>query len=304
MSTMMPEAPSDGRGDDARFGHEVIGPTAVGNDLKRFLVLTKTLAVTDFRLRFFGSALGYLWTLMRPLMLFGVLYVVFSIFLDFGDEVRFFPVALLLGIVMFTFLSEATGQAVRSIVMRENLVRKIDFPRLAVPLSTVLTALFNFGLNLIPVLLFFLLSGGTPRWTWLLFPIPVLLLVVLATSLAVLLSALFVRYRDVEPIWDVVLQIVFYASPIFYTLQTVKTRVTDGLGESWGDVIPQALLANPFAALVQQARHWLIDPSHQAPNQTFGNWWEVLLPLGIIAVLAIIATVVFRRAAPQIAEDL
>lgn len=290
--------------DDPRLGHEVLGPSAVGPDLRRFATLTWTLAVTDFRLRFMGSALGYLWTLMRPLMLFGVLYVVFSIFLDFGDEVRFFPVALLLGIVLFTFLSEATSTAVRSIVSRENLVRKIDFPRLAVPLSTVLTATFNLGLNLVPVIVFFLLSGGSPRSTWLLFPIVIVLLIVLATSLAVLLSALFVRYRDVEPIWDVVLQVTFYATPIFYTLQTVRTKVDEGLGGQWADVVPQALVSNPFAALVQQGRHWLIDPSHQAPNQTYGTWVEVLIPLGIIAALAVLATVVFRREAPRIAEDL
>lgn len=288
----------------ARLGREVVGPSAVGDDLRRFAVLTWTLAVTDFRLRFFGSALGYLWTLMRPLMLFGVLYVVFSIFLDFGDEVRYFPVALLLGIVLFTFLSEATSTAVRSIVNRENLVRKIDFPRLAVPLSSVLTACFNLGLNLVPVVVFFLASGGSPRWSWLLFAIVLLLLIVLAGSLAVLLSALFVRYRDVDPIWDVILQVTFYATPIFYTLQTVRTKVDEGLGGAWSDAVPQALICNPFAALVQQGRHWLIDPSHQSPAQTFGTWWEVLIPVGIIALLAVAAVEVFRREAPRIAEDL
>src|SRR5439155_8817541 len=126
-----------------------------------------TLAITDFRLRFFGSALGYLWQLMQPLMLFGVLYTVFSLLLNFKGPERYYPVSLLLGIVMFTFVNEATGGAVRSIVARENLVRKIEFPRLAVPLSTVRMALMNLGLNLIPVLVFLLAAGGPPRLSWL-----------------------------------------------------------------------------------------------------------------------------------------
>src|SRR3954454_21227448 len=195
-------------------GEPIKGPTALGSSPERLLRLTWALAVTDFRLRFFGSALGYLWSLMQPLMLFGVLYTVFSVLLDFSGGERYYPVALLLGIVCFSFLGEATNGAVRSLVSRENLVRKIEFPRLAVPLATVLTACFNFGLNLIPVAVFLLASGGRPRWTWLELPLLLAVLGARPAAIAMLLSALFVRYRDIEPIWTVVLQVIFYITPI------------------------------------------------------------------------------------------
>src|SRR3712207_4991451 len=197
------------------LGTPIKGPSALGTDWRRFWHLTWTLAITEWRLRFFGSALGYLWSVFRPLLLFGVLYVVFSEVIDLGNVVPYYPSALLLGIVLFSFFSEATKGCVSALVAREPIVRKIEFPRAAVPLSVVLTALFNLGLNLLPVFAFFLIDGGKVRLSWLgLIPL-VLLLALLAMGAGMLLSALFVRYRDVEPIWDVALQVMFYAAPIF-----------------------------------------------------------------------------------------
>jgi ABC-2 type transport system permease protein len=278
------------------MGRPIAGPTALGSDVRRFVRLTRALAVTDFKLRFFGSALGYLWQLMRPLMLFGVLYFVFSEFLQFGGDVRFYPQALLLGIVLYSFVSEATSVALRSLVQREPLVRKIDFPRLAVPLASVVTALFNLGLNLIPVFVFLLAAGGTPRWSWLELPVILAFMLVFVLGLAMLLSALFVRYRDVEPIWDVLLQILFYASPIFYTVQTIIHEA--GIG--WARVI----MCNPFATALQQAKHAVIDPSHLAAGQAFGTQAWLAVPVGIAITVFALGLVVFMRAAPRIAEEL
>jgi ABC-2 type transport system permease protein len=282
---------------DVRFGTPIKGPSALGTDLGRLLRLTWALAVTDFKLRFFGSALGYLWQLMRPLLLFGVLYIVFSQFLAFGSDVRFYPVSLLLGIVLFSFVSEATAGSVRSLVNRENLVRKIEFPRLAVPLATVVTALFNLGLNLVPVLVFLLAAGGEVRLSWLEFPLLVVVLTLFVLGLALLLSALFVRYRDVEPIWDVVLQVMFYGTPIFYTL----TTITDKTGS---DTVAHLMMLNPFAAVLQQARHAVIDPSHVSAASAIGGWGPLLLPGLVVAVVLAVGLAVFVRQAPQMAEEL
>jgi ABC-2 type transport system permease protein len=281
---------------EADYGTPIKGPSALGTDAARFFRLTWALATTDFKLRFFGSALGYLWQLVRPLMLFGVLYVVFSEFLKFGGSERFYPAALLLGIVMFSFLSEATAGSTRSLVNRENLVRKVEFPRLAVPLATVLTALFNLALNLIPVFVFLLAAGGTPRWSWLELPFLVALLATLCVGLAMLLSALFVRYRDVEPIWDVVLQITFYATPIFYTAATVAEKASP--------TVAHIMMCNPFAAILQQTRHALIDPSHVSAATAIGGTARLLIPLGIIALAVAIGARVFVKRAPLIAEEL
>src|SRR3954471_11403812 len=135
----------------------VVGPSALGGSWRRLLYLALTLALTDFKLRFFGSVLGYFWQLVRPLLLFGVLYFVFTQVVRIGSGVPFYPVVLLMNIMLFTFFSEGSS-AVSSLVERENLVRKIDFPRLAVPVSVVLTATFNVVLNMTVVLVFALAS--------------------------------------------------------------------------------------------------------------------------------------------------
>jgi ABC-2 type transport system permease protein len=273
---------------DARFS----GPSALGGDFRRFWSLTYTLAATDFKLRFFGSALGYLWTLMRPLLLFGVLYFVFTEVVRFGDGVEDYPVYLLTAIVLFSFFGEATGRGVTSLVERENLLRKVRFPRLVIPLAVSLHSLFNLGLNLIVVFVFVLASGIEPRVAWLeLIPL-VALLVVFATGVAMLLSALYVRYRDVQPIWEVVLQMLFYASPVIY--------VTTALPDS----IETEAMANPITAILTQMRHVLIDPTAPTAAEAIGGSIRLLIPLAIVVGALLLGTWVFMREAPRIAEDL
>jgi ABC-2 type transport system permease protein len=187
--------------DTAALGRPIRGPSALGSDLPRLLHLSVTLAVMEFKLRFFGSVLGYLWQLMRPLLLFGVLYVVFTEFVRLGEGVRFYPAILLMGIVLFTFFSDATSRSVTAVADRESLVRKIEFPRLVVPLAVLLIAYFNLVLNLLAVLVFVLATGVSPRVEWLALPLLLLPLGLFAGGLAMLLSALYVRFRDVQPIW-------------------------------------------------------------------------------------------------------
>src|SRR5438309_6230924 len=172
--------------------HRVHGPSALSGDFRRFWSLTFTLARTEFKLRFFGSVLGYVWTLVRPLLLFGVLWVFFTKVAHVNNATtpgeHFYGVQLLGSIVLFTFFAEATGGAVRSVVDRENLVRKIQFPRLVIPLSVVLLAMFNLALNLVVVLGFTLAEGVEPMWSWLEVPVIVAVLAVFATGIAMLLS--------------------------------------------------------------------------------------------------------------------
>jgi ABC-2 type transport system permease protein len=278
---------------DEPLGRLIRGPSAVGGDWRRLLHLTRLLAVTDFRLRFFGSVLGYLWQVIHPLLLFGVLYVVFTQVVRIGTDVPFYGVALLSGIVLFVFLSEATSQAVQSLVEREPIVRKIQFPRLAVPLSVVLTALFRLSLNLLVVFAFLLAAGGEPRASWLELPVLVALLTTLAAGLAALLSALYVHFRDVKPIWDVVLQVIFYGSPIFYPIDVITNETAREL-----------LMLNPFAAILQQFRHAVIDPSHPSAADAIGGDARLLVPLGLIAAAAVVGFRYFDRKAPRIAEEL
>jgi ABC-2 type transport system permease protein len=275
------------------LGRQIRGPSAVGGEWRRLLHLTRLLAVTDFRLRFFGSVLGYVWQVMHPLLLFAVLYFVFTEVVRLGDEVSYYPVALLAGIVLFLFVAEATSGSVQSLVEREPIVRKIQFPRLAVPLAVVLTALFRLGLNLLVVLVFLLASGGGVRLGWLELPLLVLLLTLLAAGAAALVSALYVHFRDVKPIWDVGLQVLFYASPVFYTIDLIEN-----------ETVRELLMLNPFAAILQELRHAVIDPSHPSAFEAVGGDARILVPLGVIALVAVVGFRYFDRKAPRIAEEL
>lgn len=271
----------------------VTGSTAFGGEVRRFVDLTVTLAVLEFKIRYFGSALGYLWQLVRPLMLFGVLYLVFTEFVRFNEGVPYFPAVLLTSIMLYTFFADATTGAVTAVLDRENLVRKIQFPRVVVPLAAVLTAVFNLVTNLVAVAIFVAATGVRPQWTWLLFPVLVLALCVMATGVAMLLSALYVRFRDVQPIWEVVLQVLFYGSPILYAIELVPSETAR-----------QVIMCNPVAALLQQVRHWLIDPGAPSAAEAIGGTELLLIPIAIAVTVCVLGVWYFNREAPRIAEEL
>ena len=274
--------------------YRVQGPTALGSgDRQRLWNLTRTLAATDWKVRFYGSALGYVWSLLRPLMLFGIIYFVFSEIIGAGAGIEHYGVILLLAMILYFFFSEVTGAGVTAMVDRESLLRKVGFPRAVVPLSVALVAAMNLALNLVVLAIFVLVSGVEPRWTWLLLPIPFVLMLVFATGMAMLLSALYVRYRDVRPIWDVILQALFYATPILYPIEAVIKQ---------SDTLATIALLNPLATLVQEARHLLTG----APSVTsvLDSDALLLVPLSILVGLTWLGVRVFERLAPLAAEEL
>ncbi|MBA2505545.1 MAG: ABC transporter permease [Thermoleophilaceae bacterium] len=275
------------------LGKPIRGPSALGGSPHRFFHLVRTLAVLDFKLRFFGSALGYFWQVMRPLMLFAVLYVVFTEFVQLGDGVNFYPVLLLMGIVLFTFFADVTGDCVTSVVDRESLVRKIQFPRLVIPLAVLLRAYFNLALNLLVVLGFALALGVDPHLSWFQVPFLLLALGVFAAGVGMIVSAAFVRYRDIKPIWEVVLQMLFYGTPILYVVELVPR---EGLKE--------LLMISPLGAIVEQMRHAFVDPTAPSAAEAAGGYVMLLIPAGIVAFLFLFGFWYFNRAAPRIAEEL
>jgi len=268
------------------------GPQLIGDDARRFWALTWTLALTDWKLRFYGSALGYVWTLARPFAFFGVIYVVFTEIAKIGDDIPNYGVYVLFSMVVFQFFGEATGSAVTSLVARENLLRKMRFPRLVIPLSTVLTAMMNLGMTLIAVFLFAIGSGVYPDWGWLeLIPL-IGLVAVLATGTGMLLAPLYIRYRDVQPVWDVATQILFYASPILY----VATMVPEDY--------QKAYMFNPLASVLTQLRHAVVDPAAPTAATVIGGGAWLLIPLAITAFVFLLGSWYFTREAPRIAENL
>jgi ABC-2 type transport system permease protein len=268
-----------------------VTPSAFGDDVRRFVNLTFTLAATDFKLRYFGSVLGYVWSLMRPLMFFGVLYVVFTKVFKLGATIPHYPVYLLTSIVLWTFFLEATVGSVQCLLTREGLLRKMRFPRLVIPLSVSLTAMFNLGMNFIAVLVFALISGETPRLSWLEMPVLVALWAILAIGTGMLLSVLYVRFRDIQPIWDVTSQLLFYASPIIYTVAQYKS------------LLHPAMLS-PIAAILTQMHHVWVDPNAASAAREIGGTIRLLIPLGVIAAVFGLGLWLFNREAPRIAENL
>ena len=273
----------------------IAGPAAFTGEWRRLVYLSVLLAYTDLKVRFFDSALGYLWSLMRPLLFFGVLYAVFSQVVRAGAGVEHYPVMLLMGIVLYTFFAGATRDAVDSVVRRENLVRKVHFPRMAIPISVALVSLFDLAMNLIVVVVFMLASGIAPRWRWLeLFPC-LAVLVLFTTGMAMLLSVLYVRFRDVKPIWDVAAQMLFYVTPILYPIEALLRR---------SETLGRIAMMNPLAAVNQQLRYAMISPSADSAGAALGSDLALLIPLGIVAVTFAVGLWVFDRMAPALAEDL
>jgi ABC-2 type transport system permease protein len=275
--------------------YRMTGPSALAGGWRRVLQLSRMLAFTDFKLRFFGSVLGYLWTLVRPLLLFGVLYLVFSEALHLGDKVRFYAVVLLTGIVIYEYFGEATGNAVSSVVDRETFVRKVHFPRMAIPLSVTLAAALNLALNFVAIFVFMAASGVSLHWSWLELPILLALLVAFATGVAMLLSALYVPFRDIRPIWEISLRALFYATPVLYPVEQLAKR---------HETLAHVLMCNPLAAIIQQVRHAVIDPTAPTAAQAIGGGWRLLIPVAVLVGICALGFYVFNRMAPRIAEEL
>lgn len=273
---------------------EIPGPGALGGGWRRFWDLAYLMAVTEFRRAYFETVLGYVWSLLRPLMLFGILLVVFTQIFRIGDGlVENYEVFLLLNIVLFTFFQEATLVATPSVVAQEGIVRKTQFPRLVIPTSVVLTSLFNLGTNLVAVIVFALAFGVLPIVTWLLFPVVLAVLVVLTSAVAVLLSALYVRRRDVSIIWSVLSTALFYGSAVLYPI----AAVTD-------ETLLHAMFVNPLVPLFVETNKWIIDADAPGAAEAAGGWAWLIPSVVVYVAICVTAVWFFNREAPRVAEEL
>jgi ABC-2 type transport system permease protein len=275
---------------------DVRGPSALSGGWRRFWELTLLLATTEFKRTYFGTALGYLWSIARPLLLFAVLVEVFTHVFRVGATVPHYPVFLLLNMVLFGFFQEATTMAVPSIVGQEGIVRKTQFPRLAIPTATALTAFFNLLLNLIVVFVFIVAFGVDPLWTWLLLPVILALMWTITLAVAMTVSSLYPRFRDLGIIWSVFVTALFYATPIIYPFNRVETT---------SHTLAQILAINPFAPILELARVWILDPNAPYPGTAAtGGMDKLMIAVAIFVGLCVLGVWVFRREAPRIAEAL
>lgn len=262
---------------------------------KKNRVLLAELTRTDFKLRYQGSVLGYLWALLRPLMMFAILYVVFGQLLRFGADIPHYPVYLLAGITMWSFFTECTNQGIQAMIVRGDLIRKISFPKYIVVVSATLTAVINMLINLVVVVIFALLNGVEPSWSWLLVPLFVLELYVLSLGISFLLGAINVKYRDITSIWDVCIQALFYAAPIIYPLSMVITSSV---------FAAKILLLNPIAQVIQDIRYNLITTQTITTWDFIDNFWIKIIPIAIILVIAVLGVYYFRKKSKFFAEEI
>jgi ABC-type polysaccharide/polyol phosphate transport system ATPase subunit/ABC-type polysaccharide/polyol phosphate export permease len=282
------QTPIDWRGLEEAIAGNGRGP-GPPSALRRFADVALTLARSEFKLRYLDSIVGYLWSLGQPLLLFLVLYLVWSKLFTPGTDVPHYQLVLLLGIALFTFFGEATGHALGSLVNKGQMLRKIPFSPLALPISSVLTSFFVYGLTLAIVVGFILASGITPSLDWLEMVPVLLLLLVFTVGVALVLSLLYVGIRDVEPIWVVMNRLLFFLTPVFYPVELVPENLR------------HVLMLNPLAVVTVQARHALIDPS--APTALAAAGAPVLAAsLAITAAIVAAGIGLYRSQARRVAE--
>ena len=256
---------------------------AASKTLKNYIELTWMIAKTDFKLRYYGSYFGYLWSLMKPLVLFGVMYVVFSVFMRFDME--HYQLYLLLGIVLWNFFAEGTSSGVHALASRVSIIKKIYFPRIIVVIASSVSAFLGLFFNLIVFWLFLIISGVGFSWTILMFPLMLILVYLMVLGFSLILSALYIKLRDIHQIWELCIQMGFWLSPIVYPLYMVPEKYHT------------LLYINPMTGIIQYSRFVLVE--HQMPPVE-----GLLYVAGVALLIFIIGFTTFQKLSPLAAEEL
>ncbi|MDR1196690.1 MAG: ABC transporter permease [Candidatus Nomurabacteria bacterium] len=262
------------------------------------LILLRELVRTDFKVKYQDSALGYLWSALRPLFLFAVMYIAFVKVMRVGADIDHWPVALLLGLVLWQFFGDIAKGNLKSIVSHGGLLRKLKFPRYIIVISSSVSALITLAINIVVVAVFAVINQ-LPFTPNLLLVIPVILLVfVFGLGVAFFLSAIYVKFRDIEHIWDIFMQGLFYGSAIIFPMSLVL-RI-NGIGT----LLAQILLMNPVSMAIQEIRHFAVNPVIPSLSSIAGeNWWLMALPLVITVLFFVAGVFFFKKRSPNFAED-
>lgn len=251
---------------------------------------------TDFKLRYQGSLLGYTWSILKPLFMFAILYTIFGVVLKLGTGTPNYPLSLLLGIVLFNFFAEATSGALKSVVAKGSLIRKIDIPRYLIPISSTASAFINMLLNLLVVFVFVLVLAPFNELsmkTLIIFPILIIELVLFTLGVGYLLSAIYVRLRDIDHVWEVVRQALFYSIPIIYPLSRVPY-----------ENIKQVMISNPLVQIIEESRVVITYKGTTTTPDVFGSNIYILIPISIVILTFIFGLIYFLKQSKNFAENI
>lgn len=254
------------------------------------------LVKTDFKLRYQGSFLGILWSVLKPLMLFGVMYMVFVRFLKISDGTPTYPLVILLGISLWSFFTESTTLGMRSIVDRGDILRKINFPKYIIILSSMMTALISLSINLCVVVIFAILSGVKFGFEVFLVPLSIIQLFFIAFGVASILATLYVKFRDIGHIYEVILQVLFYATPIIYPVAYLAKA------EIFQIPVQNIVLFSPVAQAIQDVRHNLIAPLTTTTSWDIFGVWTLCGPILITILLVVVGVWYFNNSSKKFAE--
>jgi ABC-2 type transport system permease protein len=250
----------------------------------------RVLAGAQLKVRYADSVLGYAWAVIKPLALFAILYVVFGRALRFGGEVDNYPVFLLIGIVLFMFFADATTGGMQSLAAQGQLLRRLAFPRVIVPLTTSATAVVGLLLNVAVLVVFFVATDEMPSLGWLLVPFLLVELYLFTLGLTLFLATVFLWLRDIGAVWELLLRVMFYGLAIIYPLQLLP---------EWGQ---RVVLFSPFAQVMQDIRALVLGGADVVTAGDVGGLAGYLVPLGITAAVFVLGLGVFKWAEPRLAE--
>jgi ABC-2 type transport system permease protein len=253
--------------------------------------LTLQMALTDFKLKYAGSILGYVWSLVKPLLLFGILYIVFTLVFHLGKGIPNYPVYLLLGIVLWSFFLEGTLTGMRSVVQRQDLIRKVNFPKIIIVIAAIITASLSFLLNMIVVFVFLAFSKINLTISALVFIPLVVELIIFVLGVSLILATLFAKFKDFIHIWEVGLQVLFYATPIIYPISLVPTKFV------------KFMMVNPIAQIFQDAR-WALISRDIETSWSVISFPKSLVTLVIVLITVVVGFIIFLKSAKDFAEEI
>jgi ABC-2 type transport system permease protein len=255
----------------------------------KYVELVRELALTGFKLKYHGSFFGYLWSLMKPLFLFLILYLVFNNVFKLGKAIPNYPIYLLIGITLWGFFAETTSMCMGSIVGSGDLIRKVYFPRIVLPIAASLTSFITLVLNILVVFGFMIVLKVPVGWDLLYLPLILVEYYIFTLGASFFLAALFVKFRDIGPIWEVVCQFLFYGTPIIYAVSSLSPRIV------------YIMMLSPLAQIIQAGRASILPTDVTTSSQVLGPLW--FLPFMFVIITYIVGYWVFQHMTAKFAEE-